>query len=178
MENIIIALPKEEDGRSLRSILVRSGFSVLSVCTTASQVLAAADDLDRGIVICSVKLVDMPCTELRELLDPSVEMLVLASRRQIAEGTLSGMVCLSMPLQTEDLIDSVHMLWTGLQERRGRKKSDTGGKKEQLLRDAKALLMERNHMSEEEAHRYLQRTSMVSGCSIAETAKKVLTLMN
>ncbi|MCR4897209.1 MAG: ANTAR domain-containing protein [Lachnospiraceae bacterium] len=178
MENIIVALPKEEDGRSLRSILVRSGFSVLSVCTTASQVLAACDDLDRGIVICSVRLVDMPCTELRELLAPEVEMLVLATRRQIAEGDPAGMLCLSMPLQTEDLIGSVRMLLSGGRERRRKGTPDTGGKKEQLLRDAKALLMERNHMSEEEAHRYLQRTSMTSGCSITETARKVLTLMN
>ena len=37
--------------------------------------------------------------------------------------------------------------------------------------------MERNHMSEEEAHRYLQKNSMDSGTNMAETARKVLSIM-
>lgn len=42
---------------------------------------------------------------------------------------------------------------------------------------AKALLMERNHMTEEEAHRYLQKHSMDNGTSLVETAQMVLSIM-
>ena len=38
--------------------------------------------------------------------------------------------------------------------------------------------MERNHMSEEEAHRYLQKSSMESGTNIVETAEMVLSMMS
>ena len=38
--------------------------------------------------------------------------------------------------------------------------------------------MERNHMTEEEAHRYLQKTSMDSGTNLVETAQMLLTLMD
>ena len=41
---------------------------------------------------------------------------------------------------------------------------------------AKALLMDRNHMSEDEAHRYLQKTSMSNGCNLVETARMVISL--
>ena len=45
------------------------------------------------------------------------------------------------------------------------------------IKDAKELLMARNHMTEEEAHRYLQKTSMDSGTNLVETAQMVLSMM-
>ena len=42
---------------------------------------------------------------------------------------------------------------------------------------AKALLMERNSMTEEEAHRYLQKHSMDNSTNMVETAQMVLTMM-
>lgn len=48
---------------------------------------------------------------------------------------------------------------------------------EKAIKDAKELLMARNHMTEEEAHRYLQKTSMDSGTNLVETAQMVLSMM-
>ena len=48
---------------------------------------------------------------------------------------------------------------------------------EKAIKDAKELLMVRNHMTEEEAHRYLQKTSMDSGTNLVETAQMVLSMM-
>ena len=46
---------------------------------------------------------------------------------------------------------------------------------EMCIRDsAKALLMERNHLSEEEAHKYIQKLSMDSGNNLVETAEMIL----
>ena len=36
--------------------------------------------------------------------------------------------------------------------------------------------MERNHMTEEEAHRYIQKCSMDSGTSLPETAQMVIAM--
>ena len=47
---------------------------------------------------------------------------------------------------------------------------------EMLIREAKKLLMERNRMTEEEAHRYLQKCSMESGVNLVETAQMVLVM--
>ena len=46
-----------------------------------------------------------------------------------------------------------------------------------ILWEAKAVLMERNHMTEEEAHRYIQKCSMDSGTSLTETAQMVLSMI-
>ncbi len=43
--------------------------------------------------------------------------------------------------------------------------------------DIKAVLMNRNHMSEEEAHGYIQKCSMNSGMNMVETAQMVLAMM-
>ena len=45
--------------------------------------------------------------------------------------------------------------------------------KADILR-AKTVLMDRQHMSEPEAHRYLQKTSMDASRSMAETARMIL----
>ena len=47
-----------------------------------------------------------------------------------------------------------------------------------MIDQAKALLMERNHMSESEAHRYLQKNSMESGTNMLETAQMVLMILD
>ena len=46
-----------------------------------------------------------------------------------------------------------------------------------MIRQAKELLMARNNLSEEEAHRYLQKSSMDSGTNMVETAQMVLSIM-
>ena len=58
---------------------------------------------------------------------------------------------------------------------RSRKRNDAEKK---LVDQAKALLMERNNMSEDEAHRYLQKSSMDSGTNLTETAQMILTILN
>ena len=43
-----------------------------------------------------------------------------------------------------------------------------------MITQAKYLLMERNGLTEEQAHRFLQKKSMDSGVGLVQTAKLVL----
>ncbi len=45
---------------------------------------------------------------------------------------------------------------------------------EALLSQAKGLLMDRRGMTEEQAHRFLQKRSMDGGVKLADTARQVL----
>ena len=49
---------------------------------------------------------------------------------------------------------------------------------QELIAKAKALLMERNNMTEAEAHRYIQKCSMDSGTNLVETAQMVISLIH
>lgn len=180
MTNIIVVLPKLEDAKNIKNILVRGGFQVTGICTTGAQTISQADGLNDGIIICSYKLMDMVYSELRECLPQGFEMLLMASQRLITECYGNDVVCLSMPLKVNDLINTVGMLTEGI-ERRRRKRRQTprvrSEKEEALMKEAKELLMFRNHMTEEEAHRYLQKCSMDSGTGMVETAQMVLSMM-
>ena len=48
---------------------------------------------------------------------------------------------------------------------------------QEMIAEAKALLMERNNMTEEEAHRYIQKRSMDNGTDLTETAQMILSLL-
>ncbi|MCD7835101.1 MAG: ANTAR domain-containing protein [Lachnospiraceae bacterium] len=180
MTNIIVALPKMEEAKIIRNILVRSGFSVTGICTTGAQAVSQADGLSDGLVVCSYKLTDMVYSELHEYLPSGFEMLLMASARLIDECYGNDIVCLSMPLKTDDLINTVNMLVEGIERRRRRAKSKPkvrSAEEESAIKEAKEILMARNHMTEEEAHRYIQKCSMDSGTNMVETALMVLSMM-
>ena len=104
MANIIVAFSKPEDGKSIKGILVRSGYEVAAVCMSGSQVLSAAEDLSGGIVVCGYRFEDMMYDELRQCLSFNFEMLVLASPARWSGIQMSGVVCLPMPPWTTVIV--------------------------------------------------------------------------
>lgn len=180
MINIVIALPKIEEAKGIRAILGKHGFSVAAVCTTGAQVLNSIDGWDGGIVISGYKLTDMMYSQLHECLPDGFDMLIMASQHVMDECLGQNIVRLSMPLKVHDLVDTVSMMNQTLMRRQRRAKQKPKGRDDteiSLIKDAKELLMMRNHMSEEEAHRYLQKCSMDSSTNMVETAQMVLSMM-
>lgn len=180
MTNIIVAFSKPEDGKNIKSILVRSGFSVIAVCTTASQVLSTCLDWDGGILVSGYRFADMMYEELRDCLPSSMEMLVLSSPAHLVNPAPEGIICLAMPLKVQELVGTLQMMVHAQMKgrRRPRDKAKARSQKDlALISQAKALLMERNNMTEAEAHRYIQKCSMDSGTNMVETAQMVMSLM-
>lgn len=180
MANVVVVFPKPDDARSIRNLLVRNGYPVSAVCTSGLQALNAVDRLSSGVIVCGYKYPDMLYGELYENLPPSFDMLLLASQRVIGEGIHEGVVSVTMPLKAADLVNTLDMLIEQQERRRRRKRMMPAKRSEsdrKLIADAKELLMTRNNMTEEEAHRYLQKTSMDSGTNLVETAQMLFTLM-
>ncbi|MCD7820201.1 MAG: ANTAR domain-containing protein [Lachnospiraceae bacterium] len=178
--NIIIAFPKPEDAKNVRNLLVRSGYEVKAVCTSGAQALLAADRLGAGVIVCGYKLPDMVYSELFEDMPPSFGMLLIASARVVSGGVSEGVLCVTMPFRVNDLLDSLETVIRQMERRRRQKRMTAPKRSEEekkLIADAKSLLMERNNMTEEEAHRYLQKTSMDSGTNMVETAQMLFALM-
>lgn len=181
MINMIIALPKIDDARGIRSILLKNGFQVTGVCTTGAQVLSQIDGWSDGIIICGYKLSDMMYSELHDCLPPGFEMLLMASQRAMNDCLDNNIVCLSMPFKVHDLVDTVSMMSYAVTRRRKKAKQKPRERNEEetaLIREAKELLMNRNNMTEEEAYRYLQKCSMDSSTGLVETAQMVLAMFH
>lgn len=180
MTNIIVAFPKLEDAKNIKNLLVRNGFPVAAVCTTGSQAISQADNLVRGIILCSYRLPDMIYTELHDCLSTEFEMLLMASQNILVGCMDNDIVCLAMPLKVFDLVNTMDMMIQTAERRRKRQKTIPrirSEEEETLLTEAKRVLMNRNNMTEEEAHRYIQKCSMDSSTSLVETAQMVLTMM-
>lgn len=180
MTNIIVVFPKAEEARGIRNLLMKNGFSVTAVCTTGAQALGHLDGLGDGIVVSGYKLTDMMYTELYECMPEGFELLLIASAHVIGGGVEKDIVALTMPLKVHDLIDTVDMMVHTLERRRKKRRSKPKERKEEealLISKAKNVLMNRNHMSEEEAHRYIQKCSMDSGTNMTETAQMILSMM-
>ena len=111
--------------------------------------------------------------------DGGLDMLVIAPPAQMPAKLSPGMVFLPMPLKRNELIDTMEMMARAQQRRRRRLRNRPKTRSQadqELLCSAKELLMERNHMTEEEAHHYLQKCSMDNGSNLVETAQMVISL--
>lgn len=181
MINIIVAFPKEENGKNIKNILTRNGFQVPVICSSGAQVIKEANSLHEGVVVCAYRFSDMIYRELREDLPPEFEMVVLSSRQQWEDNGDSRVVNLSMPLKVHELVSTLEMVvYTAEKKRRKRKNTPRkrSAEEQELIAKAKEILMDRNNMTEEEAHRYLQKTSMDNSTSFTETAQMILSLMD
>ena len=106
-------------------------------------------------------------------------MLLLASARVICEVP-SSILSVEMPIKSGDLVNTVSMILMqqDRKRRKEKKKPKLRSEKEQnYISNAKMMLMQRNHLNEEDAYRYIQKSSMDSGTNMVETAQMLLMLL-
>lgn len=181
MANVIVAFSKLEDAKNIKRILVKNGFDVVAVCTSGAQTLAQIEELNGGILVCGYRLSDMIFSELHDFLNAEFSMLMISSPSKWTSHIPEDVVCLPMPLKVNDFISTLEMMVQAQVRRKKRMKRQPrqrSEEEEKLLKQAKGILMERNGMTEEEAHRYMQKCSMDSGTNILETAQMVISLNN
>ena len=180
MSNIVIAFPKKEVAQNIRKILSQSGYSVQAVCSTGAQALASVNNLENGILICGSRFIDMMYMEIHDYLPPEFQMLLTASPTSIQEREVENLVCLELPMKVHELLQTLEMMEGQIRRRRKRLRNIPRQRSEedrQMIEQAKALLMDRNKFSEEEAHRYIQKRSMENGTGLVEVAQMILSLM-
>ena len=81
---------------------------------------------------------------------------------------------LAAPATRSDLLASVRMLMQTGHRRERTVKNQRTDEERAVVERAKHILIERNGMSEEQAHRFLQKKSMDSGVKLVQTAQMIL----
>lgn len=179
MTNIIVAFAKIEEAKSIKNILVKNGIRVTAVCTSGAQALGFADEFHYGMIISGYRLSDMICVELKNNLSADFEMLVMAPQNVLSEVSGTGIIGLAMPLKVHELVHTVGMMMQEAMRRKKKQKEAPrvrNAQDEVIISHAKQLLIERNNMTEDEAHRYLLKRSMDNSVSLVETAQMLLAL--
>lgn len=182
MLSIIIAFPKIEDATNIKNALIQNGFEVNAVCTTGTGVITIANELDGGIILCGYRFSDMHYSELNNYLPKGFEMLLVASPAKLEECTNNNIVCLSLPIKKHDLLNTLQMMSYQYQRKKKKEKEkDKPSKRSEedkaIILKAKQILMERNNMTEDEAHRYIQKNSMDSGTNLVEMSEMIIRLL-
>ena len=124
MKGIVIVFSKEEDGKKIGRALERNGFQDAVCCSTGAQALQEASMMDGGIVISSVRLKDMHCSQLREYLPEGVELLVIGSEAMLSDCPPDVMT-VSSPIRVFDLVNTVRMMMSRGDRRRGMRAGDS-----------------------------------------------------
>lgn len=178
MGSVLIAMSKVEDAKKFAQLIKRQGMSLdVSICEKGADVLRIANDRDYGAVICLAHLKDMGYEELAEMLPEFFGLIVLTKDESLVQT--DRMVKLILPFKARDLVDAVESMTQDFYQKlkakkRAPKKRDT--LEQNLVDQAKQILMEDNGMSEEEAFRYMQKNSMDLGRKMVETAQMVISL--
>ncbi len=178
MSIIVVVLPKLDNAKKIRKILLAHGFQNVFACSSASSALQTVNQNECGLVFSGCRLTDMYYLELLNSLPPCFELVLLGSSETVAAAD-AGILALTTPIKVYDLVNTAEMV-LGQLERRVRKEKKPkvrSEREENYIRNAKFLLMERNHLTEEEAHRYIQKSSMDNGTNMVETAQMILTLL-
>lgn len=174
MENVIVAFESAKSCERVREILESSGTANCIICRSAAEVKRIVSKQRVITVICGFKLPDEPAQALFEDLPSSCAMLMVAVQSLLDLVQNEDIFRLSSPVSRGDLIASARML-VGMGRRLEKFiRPQRAGEEAAIIGEAKAVLMDRHGMTEEQAHRFLQKKSMDTGAKMVQTAKLVL----
>lgn len=169
MEKVIVAFAGERNGRRIKELLERSGTASCLLCVSADQVRRTVHEQQVGAVVCGYKFADGTAEQLYGDLPAYCRMLMVAARSQLELVQTPEILRLSAPASRGELLGAVEELLARVQAHpalRSREDRD-------LITRAKARLMTEG-LTEEEAHRALQKKSMAAGVRLAQAARMVL----
>lgn len=169
MKRIIIAFPKEQNNKGIISILKRTGYTDIQVCNSRNEVLSSANGSEEGIIICGYKLKDTLSSTLINRIPKSYSMLMLIANPSLCETIDSRISVLTLPINKGNFLATVNMLLN-----KNKTKKLLSVEEQEIIEEAKKLMMQEKKISEQQAHRYLQVTSMNNGHKMIDTARKIL----
>ena len=180
MKSVIIAFQNPEAVETIRRVVQLGGYSVSGICSGGAEVLRRLEWTSVSAVICGYRLKDTTAAELYHDLPRGVGMLVLLSQNQAGSVELPyGIQSVNLPVSRNALLDALKTVImindrpsskkSGEDKRPGRSDED-----KTTITKAKQLLMEQNNMTEDQAHRFIQRVSMNNGSKMIDTARAIM----
>lgn len=171
---MVVAFANEEAQRRIARLLESDGYATAGCFFTGADVIRTVHKLGSACVVCGFKLRDMTANDLACALRGSAVLLAVTSpvHLDLCEG--ENLFKLATPMTRSNFLASLDIIRQfeekNLRPPVIRRKTD----EQKLVIRAKELLMEINRMTENEAHRFLQKRSMDTGLRMAETAQLII----
>lgn len=173
--SVIVVFESEKDREAIASLLEKNGLPVRCACRGGQEAIRAAKQQDGSVLVCGYKFPDMTAERMAHQLSGSGVTMLMVARGSLLDLVESDSIFrIPAPFRPAELVGAVRMLvQLAGQRRHGAAKERSRDEKERIGQ-AKALLMEHAHYTEEEAHRYLQRQSMETSLKLTEVARLIL----
>ena len=176
MERLVIAAPENVAAR-LTGILSAAGIAPSCVCHAGAQALEAAGQ-SGALLLTTYRLPDMPGEELARRLGEAGEVLMIVPQDYAGDGDAENVMTLRNPVSQDALVQAIralaHCLGRMEKLRLRAEKLERTLEDRKIIDRAKGRLMDTLHLSESEAHYWIQKQSMDSGRRIADVAREIL----
>ena len=173
MRQVIVAFARQSNRDRFQEILESTGEFSCLVCRGADQVKRAVHKLRLDLVVCGFKLAGESCESLYHDLPQRCSLLMVAPQAQLDLCETKGIFKLPVPVRRSELLASVRLL-AQMGQDRDRAPAQRSQEERELVEQAKRILIAYSGMTEDQAHRFLQKRSMDSGARLADTARQVL----
>ena len=170
MAKIIVAFADPGLCERMAGALEGAGMPVFRRCLSGAEAMRALNQCEDGVLVCAPMLRDRTADELVADAGEQALVLVAGKPERLALCESPNVFRLAWPFGRAELVSAVRMLLQLHDMRKPRR----GGDERELIERAKRRLMDERGLSEEQAHRMLQRASMNLGIKMIEGARRIL----
>ena len=175
MERIIMAFSSDKAAEKIGDMLEGTGYHVShTVCRSGAALLRTVSDYDRVLIIMGFKLPDMTVNHVFENIHPGCRIISIVKGEHMESIEYDEIFALPLPVSRRRLISAINVLSGYIPETK--KETARSAEEEELINRAKLFMMENYHMTEQQAHRFIQKRSMDMGVRLADTAHKILNI--
>ena len=170
MARIIVASAVQSSRDQLYRLLSSSGFAVFRSCASGSELRRALNECEDAIVILIGSMKDCKADELKWDWGDRIHILLIAKPDVLEACESDEVFRLTLPASGQAVTGAVEML-SQLHQMRLPKRSFSD---RNAVEQAKRFIMEKQKLSEKEAHRLLQQYAMNHGMKMADYAAQIL----
>jgi response regulator NasT len=170
MAKFVVAFRDRDTAEKIAGLLRENGYEVMRICTAGGEVRRTFKTLQDGILIAGYRLKDEFIDQIAEDLSESVEILCITKPEYIAKIESPRVFRIQLPVT-----HSVLTAWADMMlQLHGRSRPRRSEPEQQLIEQAKQILMKERNFSEPQAHRFLQNLSMRLGITMAKAAQRII----
>lgn len=174
MDTIIVAFEHEAMSQRFSALMEQERVARCLICRSGDQVRRLLDKQQTYCVVCSPRLTDGPAEWLYQDLPPTCALLLVGPQHVLDACSSDDVFKLATPIRREEAVSTVRLLIQFGHRVERLLHSRRSTLDQELVERAKSLLMERKGLSEEEAHRLIQKRSMDTGARLVQTARRIL----
>lgn len=174
MDTIIVAFEHEAMSQRFSALMEQERVARCLICRSGDQVRRLLDKQQTYCVVCSPRLTDGPAEWLYQDLPPTCALLLVGPQHVLDACSSDDVFKLATPIRREEAVSTVRLLIQFGHRVEHLLHSRRSTSEQELVERAKNLLMERKGLSEEEAHRLIQKRSMDTGARLVQTARRIL----